>query len=215
MGFVKHKREKVGFKWLSDVTWDEIREAEELREVARKYADLIRKVNERIWRAYNEAYEEASKETGIREESLFRVATYFNIVLDNYGYKSIAEAEKLDSGRVYNLMMLQLEKHSEDYGSSLAVEEIGKVINPPEYRLSDGGLNVIFNLNERLKSVVREALRKCIRLYDKRNEFAFCISNILRDNYEKVEWWYNKLDDSDLKEDLKVLYRKLSILWKG
>ena len=88
---------------------------EELREVAGRYADLVRKVNERIWRAYSEAYEEASKETGVREESLFRVATYYNLVLDNYGYKELTESEsELDSYRVFDLMSLQLEKHSED-----------------------------------------------------------------------------------------------------
>lgn len=185
---------------------------EGLREIAGRYADLIRKVNERIWRAYSEAYEEASKETGVREELLFRVATYYNLVLDNYGYKELAESEsEPDSYRVFDLMNLQLEKHSEDYGSSLAVQEIGKVINPPTYELH-GGINTIFNLNRKLREVTREAIRKCKKLLGDNKRFNMCIARVLREGYEGVKWWYDRLDDAELKEDLKTIYKKLSII---
>ncbi|RLF08484.1 MAG: hypothetical protein DRJ60_00035 [Thermoprotei archaeon] len=188
------------------------KEVEGIRKIAESYADLIRKVNERIWRAYSEAYEEAWKETGVREEALFRVATYFNLVLNNYGFKELAESEReLDSYKVFDLINLQLEKHSEDYGSSLAVEEIGMVINPPTYRLY-GGIDTIFNLNRKLREVTREAIRKCKKLLgDKR--FNTCIARVLREGYENVKWWYDKLDDEELKEDLKTIYKKLSIIW--
>jgi len=200
------------FVHLKSQLLHEEEESSELREIARKYADLVKDVNERIWRAYNEAYSEASGETGVREEALFRVATYFNLVLDNYGYSEIAKLEKLDSDKVFNLLTLQLEKHSEDYGSTLAVEEIGKVINPPTYELY-GGINVVHNLNERMRDAVGRAIRRCKRLLGKDREFNSCVARELKESYNAVKWWYDRLDERKLKKDLKTIYKRLSIIW--
>jgi len=213
MGFVKHKREKVGFKWLSDVTWDEIREAEELREVARKYADLIKDVNTRLWKVYNEAYEEASEETGVREEALFRVATYFNLMLSDFGYSEIAKSKVLDSHRVFDLLVRQLEEHSKDHGSSEAVGEMGRVMNPPTYELQRRGIYIIYNLNDRLRRVVGNAIKKCKNLLGNNKEFSSCVAKELREGYGHVKWWFERLDEEDLKKDLKTIYKKLSIIW--
>ena len=122
--------------------------------------------------------------------------------------------DRLNSDKVFNLLALQLEKHSEDYGSTMAVEEIGKILNPPSYELY-GGIDTINNLVERMRDVVHRAIRRCKRLLGNDKEFNSCVASELREGYYKVKRWYDSFDEEELKKDLKTIYKRLSIIWSS